>query len=89
VLAFQLREEILVLAGQDYYETTKFPNDDFSLVEVRREDGRMLERLIEKRGKKLAPVKRLPANARSLLPLMTTDMTIIKGSISGLVDPGR
>ena len=35
---FQLREEILVLAGQDYYETTKFPNDDFSLVEVRRED---------------------------------------------------
>lgn len=86
---FQLQEEILVLSGQDYYETTKFPNDDFSLVEVRREDGRMLERLIEPRGKKLAPVKRLPASVRSLLPVMTTDMTTIKGSISGLVDPGR
>jgi len=84
---FQLPEEILVLSGQDYYETGKFPNDDFSLVEVRREDGRMLERLIETRGTKLAPLKRLPASARSLLPLMTTDMTIIKGSIGSLVGP--
>ena len=52
---FQLQEEILVLSGQEYYETARFPNDDFSLVEIRREDGRMLERLIESRGRKLRP----------------------------------
>jgi len=84
---FQLQEEILVLSGQEYYETARFPNDDFSLVEIRREDGRMLERLIESRGRKLRPVRRLPAETRSLLPLMTTDMTIIKGSIGSLVGP--
>ena len=84
---FQLQEEILVLSGQEYYETARFPNDDFSLVEIRREDGRMLERLIESRGRKLRPVRRLPAETRSLLPLMTTDMTIIKGSVGSLVGP--
>jgi hypothetical protein len=84
---FQLKEEILVLSGQEYYETARFPNDDFSLIEIRREDGRMLERLIESRGKKLTPARRLPASTRSTLPVMTTDMTIIKGSIGNLVGP--
>jgi hypothetical protein len=43
--------------------------------------------MIESRGQKLTPARRLPATTRSALPLMTVDMSIIMGSIGSLLGP--
>lgn len=73
-------ERVLVLAGQEYYATARFPSDDFSLVEILREDGRPLERLIEAGGRKLAPSRKLPAELRRNLPSEET-WQVLHGSI--------
>jgi hypothetical protein len=65
---FEVRTQVLVLAGQEYYETARFPSDDFSVVEVRGRNGQHVDVLLDVRGKKATATKRIPASARPLLP---------------------
>jgi hypothetical protein len=54
--AFQLEDDrIVVIAGQDFYPSAKFPNTDFSLVDILAEDGTVVEGVIAKEGIKLKP----------------------------------
>jgi hypothetical protein len=81
---FQLPDDqILVLNGQEYYATATFPNDDFSLVQILREDGRPLEQLIEVTGKKLAPSRKLAAEVRRRLS-NESDLQVLRGSLRDL-----
>jgi len=57
--AFQLSEKrIVFVSGQDLYPSARFPNSDFSLVHVYRENEVLVETFIEKHGKKLRPKRR-------------------------------
>jgi len=68
--AFQLDgRRIVIVCGQDYYPSAKFPNSDFSLIEIRAVDGTPLEGWIEKRGKKLTPVRKISAKTKRNLAL--------------------
>ncbi|MDH4188233.1 MAG: hypothetical protein OEV08_14675, partial [Nitrospira sp.] len=40
------QEQVLILSGQQYYPTRRFPSDDFSLVEILRDDGQVLDCLL-------------------------------------------
>jgi hypothetical protein len=65
---FQVPAQVLMLAGQEYYETARFPSDDFTLVEVCGGNGQPVDVLLDVRGKKITAARRLPARARPLLP---------------------
>jgi hypothetical protein len=76
-------EQVLVLAGQQYYPTPRFPSDDFSLIEILREDGQILDCLLKTEGKKLEPTRTLAANAQRDL-LLPGLLPTLKGSLSNV-----
>ena len=78
---FELGDErLLVLSGQDYYATRRFPNDDFSVVRILKEGGEPLETVLALRGSRLQPVRRMPSRVRSSLPA-TEGPALIRSSI--------
>lgn len=60
---------VAILCGQEFYESSRFPNDDFRINEILAGDGRVVEVLIEKRGGKLAPERRVSGDAHRKRPL--------------------
>jgi hypothetical protein len=66
--AFELEGGRLVfVAGQEFYESARFPSLDFSLVYPLDEQGRPVEMFIEKRGDKTAPARTIPAAVKKSL----------------------
>lgn len=60
--AFELEDARLVfIQGQEFYEGARFPSLDFSLVYILDETGRTVDMLIDKRGAKATPARRIPA----------------------------
>jgi len=58
--AFQLDTgQVVFVSGQDFYPSAKFPNSDFSVVEIHADDGKVVESLIEKTGFKLKPLRKI------------------------------
>lgn len=65
---FQLPDNrIVFVCGQDFYESRKFPNSDFSLVHIQDEAGEVAEVLQDKHGEKLKPVRVIGADTRKAL----------------------
>ncbi len=82
--AFQVdEEEIVFITGQDYYSSARFPNSDFSLVQVMDSDEKIFEEVISKQGTKLKPVRSLPATIKSRLK-SPDHMQSITGRIENL-----
>jgi hypothetical protein len=68
--AFELESNRLVfIAGQEFYESARFPSLDFSLVYVVDEDGQTVDLMIEKRGAKAAPATKIPAALKRRLEI--------------------
>jgi hypothetical protein len=66
--AFELEGGRLVfVAGQEFYESARFPSLDFSLVYPLDEQGQPVEMFIEKRGGKTAPARTIPAAVKKSL----------------------
>jgi hypothetical protein len=65
--AFQVEEQIVFIAGQEFYPSAKFPNSEFSLVEIIDSRGATVEMLIETTGKKLQPIRTIAAELQSKL----------------------
>lgn len=60
--AFQIDEDrVVFIVGQEFYESGRFPSLDFSLAYVLDEDDRPVDMVIEKRGPRAAPARRIPA----------------------------
>ncbi len=60
---FELDENrLVVLSGQEFYESAAFPSLDFSLVYVLDENEETADVFIDKRGPKAAPTKLFPPN---------------------------
>ncbi len=63
--AFQVGDRIVFVAGQDFYPSAKFPNSDFSLVEITDSRGTLVEMIIDSAGKKLQPIRTIAAELQS------------------------
>jgi hypothetical protein len=84
VLRIQLdNEEIIFISGQDYYLSARFPNSDFCLIQVMDSEENILEEVISKQGRKLRPVRNIPAAIRSKLKI-PAHMQRISGRIENL-----
>ena len=83
--AFQLagRNEIVFLSGQEFYEEARFPSLDFALVFPLDEAGRRVDMLIEKRGGKADPQRRIPAHVKATLTL-PEDLQVMAGTLDDL-----
>jgi hypothetical protein len=66
--AFELADgRVVFVAGQEFYESARFPSLDFSLVYVLGERQSAVDMFIEKRGGKVAPARKIPAAMKSTL----------------------
>jgi len=82
--AFQLdSEKIVFISGQDYYSSASFPNSDFSLLQILGREGEIVEELISKQGRKLAPVRTISAVTKSRLKI-PDHLQVISGRIESL-----
>ncbi|MCC6409383.1 MAG: hypothetical protein IT453_19650 [Planctomycetes bacterium] len=82
--AFQVDERrIVFVCGRDFHASAKFPNDDFSLVEVRDARGALVESLIAKHGAKTAPARTIPARTRRSL-IVPEHLATVEGRIEEL-----
>jgi hypothetical protein len=65
--AFQAEERIVFIAGQEFYPSARFPNSDFSLLEITDGRGTTVEVLIQTTGEKLQPIRTITAESQSKL----------------------
>jgi hypothetical protein len=82
--AFALGDGCLVfIQGQEFYESARFPSLDFSLVYVLDETDATVDMLIDKRGAKAAPVRRIPAALKQTLDI-PDHLNVRRGTIEDL-----
>ena len=68
--AFELDGNRMVfISGQEFYESTRFPSLDFSLVYILDEAGAPIDMTIEKRGPRTPAARVIPAAAKSALDI--------------------
>jgi hypothetical protein len=80
--AFQLADgRIVFLSGQEFYSSRQFPNSDFSLVDIRSEDGTAIVGHIKKRGRRIEPTRTIPAKKAATLKI-PDHLQIINGDLS-------
>src|SRR5262245_51118449 len=66
--AFAIEDgRLAFIQGQEFYESARFPSLDFSLVYVLDERNQPVDMLIDKRGAKAAPARRIPATVKGRL----------------------
>lgn len=82
--AFQVEpEQVLFVVGQDFYESARFPNSDFSLVHIRAESGDLVEMPFLYRGSKLSPIRTVPARVKATLRI-PEHLSVMEGSLADL-----
>jgi hypothetical protein len=82
--AFQVEaQQVLFVIGQDFYESARFPNSDFSLVHIRAESGDLVEMAFLSGGSKLKPARIVPATVKATLKI-PEHLTVIDGSLADL-----
>jgi hypothetical protein len=80
--AFQLSGgRIVFVSGQQFYSSLRFPNSDFSLVEIQSGEGMPMISLIEKEGHRIQPMQTIPANRKAALEI-PSHLQVIHGDIS-------
>jgi len=80
--AFQVEpEQVLFVVGQDFYESARFPNSDFSLVHIRTESGDLVEMPFLYSGSKLRPIRTVPARLRATLRI-PEHLSLIDGTLA-------
>ena len=84
--AFEVAEnEVVFVAGQDFYPSARFPNSDFTLVKLLTESGEVVDEIIVKSGEKIAPVRVLP-RARKAVLRIPAHLSLVPCGLSGLED---
>jgi hypothetical protein len=81
--AFQVGDRIVFISGQDFYPSAKFPNSDFSLVEMIDGGGSIVERAIVTSGKKLQPIRTIAAELKSKLRI-PEHLQILQGRLEDI-----
>jgi hypothetical protein len=84
--AFELGDDRLVfIAGQQFYPSARFPSLDFSLVYVLDQADHTVDMVIEKRGTRAAPARRIPAVIKETLEV-PQHLEVRTGTIAALED---
>ena len=79
--AFQLdNRRILFISGQEFYPSAKFPNTDFSLVDIPAEDGVLVQSFVEKNGRKLRALREIPSQQKAHLRI-PVHLEIVDGDL--------
>lgn len=79
--AFQLDQgRIVFVSGQDFYDSAKFPNSDFSLVDILADDGRLIESFIEKNGTRLKALRKISSRQKAGMRI-PEHLEIIEGDL--------
>jgi hypothetical protein len=82
--AFQLTgHRIVFVSGQEFYSSSRFPNSDFSLVDICSEDGTSLLGHIENRGHKVEPLRTIPSEKKSELKI-PDHLQVIDGDVEDI-----
>jgi hypothetical protein len=82
--AFQLSgKRIVFVSGQNFYPSARFPNSDFSLVDIYGENNVLVETFIEKHGKKLRPRRKISAEVTSKMKV-PDHLQVIEGKLDDL-----
>jgi len=80
--AFQVGDnDIVLIAYEKARPSARFPNADFSLVDLFTEQKKPAVGLLKKRGKKIEPVRRIPSEMRTRL-MMPDHLSVIQGKLS-------
>jgi len=84
--AFELDGNRLVfITGQGFYKSARFPSLDFSLVNLLDEAGQTVDTLIEKRGTRAAPARRISAEIKRKLNV-PEHLEVRTGTVDSLED---
>lgn len=84
--AFEMDDgRIAFIQGQEFYESARFPSLDFSLVYILDEADQTVDMLIDKRGAKAAPARRIPAAVKQRLDA-PDHLEVRRGRIADLED---
>jgi hypothetical protein len=82
--AFQVEPtQVLFVVGQDFYESARFPNSDFSLVRIHAESGELVAMPIIFAGSKLRPVHSVPAAQKATLKI-PEHLEVIGGTLADI-----
>ena len=65
--AFQVADRIVFIAGQDFYASARFPNSDFSLIELSDGKANVVDSLVDTHGKRLQPTRTIAAGMKAKL----------------------
>ena len=83
--AFQVEEDrIVIVTGQDFYKSARFPNTDFSIVEIRDSTGKPVEGCIEKHGEKLKPTRTVPGSWKRQSSVWPEHLQVVRGKLDNL-----
>ena len=74
---------VIIVCGQDFYPGARFPNTDFSIIEIRDRKQNVLEMIVEKRGKKMIPERRVSAQEKKSIAIPEHG-TLFPGSLEAV-----
>jgi hypothetical protein len=82
--AYQVDDEsIIFIAGQDFYSSARFPNNNFEIIYIYDSARNPIEMLIEKHGDKLEPVRKVSSQVKKKLRL-PNHLETIKGKLADI-----
>ncbi len=82
--AYQVDDEsIIFIAGQEFYSSARFPNNNFEIIHIYDSVGNPIEMLIEKHGNKLEPVRKVFPEVKKKLRL-PNHLETIKGKLADI-----
>jgi hypothetical protein len=80
------------ISGQEFYEASRFPSLDFALVYILDERDRAVDMVIDKRGTRAMPARRIPSAVKEELD-MPEHLELREGTLDDLerllAQPGR
>ena len=84
--AFQLdNRRIVFVVGQQFYGSARFPNSDFSLIEISTEDGTVVVGSIRKYGIRIEPIRTISAQRTAKLKI-PEHLQVIDGELNQIED---
>ncbi len=82
--AFDLRPSLIAfVVGQEFYPEARFPSLDFSLVYPLDEDGNEVDMLIEKRGPKAEPLRKISRHVKKT-HVIPEHLEVLEGQLRDL-----
>ena len=82
--AFQVTDNSMVfVSGQDFYPSAKFPNSDFSLIDIVDRDGGIIDQFVATHGKRLRPIRTIGAKLKLKLRI-PDNLLVLSGKLEDL-----